>query len=232
MKLSLTTAHQLTYDTIFGHPVAPNLAWRDVRSLLENLGHVAVQPNGHLRVTCNGQSMVLHPAQDHSITSLDEQKLLRHFLAKVTNETAAPPTSGTHLLVVIDHREARVYQTELHGSVPQCITPFDPHGFGRQLHYVQDDSNGKRKPERKSFYDAVVKTLTGAGSILIFGSGTGTSSAMVHLVEELRTHHHELAQHIVGEVILDQQHLSENQLLAVARSFYANRVEADSTPAL
>jgi hypothetical protein len=123
-----------------------------------------------------------------------------------------------------------VYKTELHGSVPQRITPYDPHGFGRNLHYVQDDSNGQRKPELKSFYDAVVKTLQGATAILIFGSGTGTSSAMTHLVEQLKHHHVDLAKHITGEVVLDQQHLSEGQLLAAARAFYAKQAEAASLP--
>lgn len=129
--------------------------------------------------------------------------------------------SGTHLLVVIDHREARVYKTVLQGTVPQCITPHDPYGYGRNLHYVQDDSNGQRKPELKSFYEAVAKTLRGAQQILVFGSGTGASSAMVQLLADLRKNHHELAQHIVGEITLDQQHLSENELLAAARDFYA-----------
>jgi hypothetical protein len=70
-----------------------------------------------------------------------------------------PGPEGAHLLVVIDHREARIYKTDLKASVPERITPFDPHGFGRYLHSVTDDSNGQRKPERKSFYEAVAKSL-------------------------------------------------------------------------
>ncbi|MEI8195536.1 MAG: hypothetical protein WCI73_06480 [Phycisphaerae bacterium] len=130
---------------------------------------------------------------------------------------------GKHLLVVIDHRAARVYLTELHGTVPQQITPYDPYGYGRNLHYVQDDSNGQRKPELKSFYEAVAKTLQGAQGILIFGSATGASSAMVQLVTDLKRNHSELATHIVGEIVLDLQHLSENELLATAREFYRNQ---------
>jgi phosphoheptose isomerase len=126
---------------------------------------------------------------------------------------------------VIDHREARIYETDVHGSVPRRITPLDLSGFGRQLHYVQDDSNGQRKPELKSFYEVVVKALHGAGSILIFGGGTGASSAMMHLVAEMKLHHADIAQRIAGEVVLDQQHLSEDQLLAAARAFYAKQAE-------
>jgi hypothetical protein len=126
-----------------------------------------------------------------------------------------------HLLVVIDHRQARVYKTEVHGSVPQRITPYDPDGFGRHLHYVQDDSNGQRKPELKSFYEAIAKTLKGAEQVLLFGSGTGASSAMEELLAELKHHHGDVAKCIVGSVVLDETHLSEDQLLAKARDFYA-----------
>lgn len=128
--------------------------------------------------------------------------------------------SSTRLLVVIDHREARVYRTESHGSVPQQITADDPGGFGRHLHNVQDNSDGQRKPERKSFYEAVAKTLEGADQILVFGSGTGASSAMEELLAQLNRHHGEMAKRVVGSVVLDETHLTENQLLAKARDFY------------
>jgi hypothetical protein len=129
------------------------------------------------------------------------------------------------MLVVIDHRQARVYRTELHGSVPQRITPYDPGDFGRHLHEVQDDTNGQRKPERRSFYEAVARTLRHAEKVLLFGSGTGASSAMAQLLIELKHHHPEVARHIVGSITLDHQHLTEGQLLARAREFYAAQGE-------
>ena len=138
------------------------------------------------------------------------------------NANPSAVAEGGHLLVVIDHRQARIYKTEVHGAVPQQITPYDPDGFGRHLHYVQDKSNGQRKPERKSFYEAVAKTLEGAEQILMFGSGTGASSAMEQLIAELKLHHGEIAKRIIGSVVLDEKHLTENQLLAKARDFYAS----------
>ena len=135
--------------------------------------------------------------------------------------TLKPVAGGLNLLVVIDHREARVYRAELQGSVPQRIMPYNPGGFGRHLHYVQDDSKGQRKPERKSFYEAVAKTLREAEKILLFGSGTGTSSAMMQLVAELKQHHADLVKRIVGTITIDESHLSEEQLLEKAREVYA-----------
>ena len=112
---------------------------------------------------------------------------------------ATPDTNeaGLHLLVVIDHHEARVYRTELHGAVPERIVPYDPHGYGRHLHSAQEWSDGKRHPERKSFYEAIAKTLQGAEQVLIFGSGTGRSSAMEQLIEDLKGHYPDLAEKVM-----------------------------------
>jgi len=132
---------------------------------------------------------------------------------------------GVHLLVVIDHREARIYKTELKGSVPERITPFDPHGFGRYLHSVTDDSNGQRKPERKSFYEAVAESLQGSSHIMLFGTGTGASSAMEHLLDDLKRHHADVAARIVGSIAVDEHHLTEGQLLARAREFYGSALK-------
>ena len=106
--------------------------------------------------------------------------------------------SAPHLLVVIDHLEARVYRTEVHGAVPERIAPYDPHGHGRHLHSAHEWTDGKRPPERKSYYEAVAKTLLG-----------------------LKDHHSDVAGKIVGSVVVDAHHTTEAQLLAKAREFYA-----------
>ncbi len=129
--------------------------------------------------------------------------------------------SASHLLVVIDHREATIYHTEIHDSVPVRIVPFDPHGYGKHLHSAHEWTDGKRLPERKSFYEAVAKTLSGAEQVLLFGSGTGRSSAMEMLVSDLKAHHADVAKKIVGSVVIDAHHETEGQLLAKARDFYA-----------
>ena len=135
--------------------------------------------------------------------------------------------AASHLLVVLDHREARVYstelKTELKGAVPERITPFDPHGHGAHLHNMSDEhSDGKSQPERKGFYEAIAKTLRGAEQILLFGSGTGKSSAIDQLVADLREHHADVAAKIIGSVKVDAHHMTDNQLLAKAREFYAD----------
>ncbi len=133
------------------------------------------------------------------------------------NEREAAP----HLLVVIDHKEARVYRTEVHGAVPERLEPYDPHGHGRHLHSANEWTDGKSQPERKSYYEAVAKTLRGAEQVLVFGSGTGKSSAMEQLLADLKAHHPDVAAKVIGSVVVDAHHTTEDQLLARAREFYA-----------
>jgi hypothetical protein len=44
---------------------------------------------------------------------------------------------------------------------------------------------------------------------------------MNHLLVELKRHHPELARRVVGTMVVDDQHMSEGQLLAKARECYA-----------
>ncbi len=221
---TLNGRHQQTYDAIFRHPAAHNLDWHEVRSLLDALADVAEGHNGSLRATRNGQTINLHAPKRKDVASVEDLLTIRHFL-KQSDETASPPTvtPGVHLVVFIDHQEAKIYRTELHGVVPQQIVPYDPHGFGRHLRSENPETDGRREPERKSYYEAVAATLRGADQILIFGSGTGQSSAMEHLLAELKHDHREVANHIVGTILVDEHHLTEGQLLAQAREFFASR---------
>jgi hypothetical protein len=221
MKPVLSKHHQITYDAIFRHPVARNLHWRDIRSMLAEIGEVIDQNNGDFKTRCGGKTVTFHPAGDKTIGDVDVLMSIRHFLTEADMDNSQAVQTGAHLLVVIDHREARIYTTELHGTAPERITPYDPHGFGRALHYNQDDANGQRKPELKSFYEAVAKTLRGAEKILVFGAGTGASSAMQQLLFDLQHNHHDIAERVVGSITVDEHHLTEDQLLAKARDFYS-----------
>src|SRR4051812_44065051 len=229
MEQRMTDSQRHTYDAIFRQPAARDVQWADVRSMLGTVADAVREHNGDLKATRNGQTLALHRPRGKDVVDPKELAQVRHFLER-SGAPSPPPAAaegaregtreGTHLLVVIDHREARVYRTELRGSVPQRITPYDPHGTGRHLHYVEQDSNGQRKPERRSFYEAVAAALAGAEQVLVFGAGTGASSAMDQLVAELERRHADLARRVVGSVVVDAAHLTEDQLLAAALEFY------------
>jgi hypothetical protein len=221
METQLNGPHRNTYNAVFRHPVARNLEWRDVRSMLVAVADAVQEQNGVLKVTRHGRTLVLHRPFRKGMDDVHELMKVRRFLEQADAVLQQPIAEGVHLLVVIDHRVARIYRTELQGSVPQRITLYVPGGFDRHLHYVQDDSNGQRKPERSSFYKAIATALRDAEQILIFGSGTGASSAMEQLLVELQSHYSDLANRVIGAIVVNEQHLTENQLLAMARDFYA-----------
>lgn len=222
MEIQMSKVHQTTYKAIFQHPIAHNLQWHDVRSMLDALAEVTEEHNGNLKYTRHGEVLILHPPKHKDLSDTKEVMQIRHFLERSSVPELADPTEdGTHLLVAIDHREARIYKTELQDSVPENITPYDPYGYRRHLHSVDDEANGQCKPELKSFYEAIAHSLKGAEQILIFGSSTGASSAMDYLVDELNQNHPDIAKKIVGAIVVNEQHMTEDQLLAQARAFYA-----------
>jgi hypothetical protein len=218
MEISMSKVHQTTYKAIFQHPIAHNLQWHDVRSMLNTIAEVTEEHNGNLKFTRHGEVLILHPPKHKDLSDTKEVMQIRHFLER----SSVPEISvedGRHLLVVINHREARIYRTELRDSVPEGITPYDPDGTRRHLHNLNDDANGQ--PELKSFYEAIADSLKDAEKILIFGSSTGASSAMDYLVDQLNQNHPDIAKRIVGAIVVNEQHMTEDQLLAQARSFYA-----------
>jgi len=219
MEISMSKVHQTTYKAIFQHPIAHNLQWHDVRSMLDALGEVTEEHNGNLKYIRHGEVLILHPPKHKDISDVKEVMQIRHFLERSSVPELADPTEdGTHLLVVIDHREARIYKTELRDSVPVSIMPHDPDGTRQHLHNLHDDENGQ--PELKSFYELIANSLEDAKQILIFGSATGASSGMEYLFAYLKEHHSDIAMRVVGAIAVDEQHMTEEQLLAQARAFY------------
>jgi len=217
----LTGSHLRTYNTIFQHPVSHNLNWRAVRAMLEKLCHVTEEANGNLKVERNGQFLVLRPSRSKDVADVDKLMALRHFLER--SETAAPPTGETepNWLVVIDHQEARIFRSEMHGTIPQQILPHETEFF-RHAHNSKDFSRGQEKPDPNSFFAPVVQALAGPGRILVFGTGTGMSSEMDQFIAWLKTHHPEVAKRVIGSLVVDEHHLTTGQLLAKAREFHAS----------
>jgi hypothetical protein len=218
----LTGSHLRTHNTIFQHPAAHNLAWHDVHALFRHLGTVEEQPNGNLKVTRHGQSLILHQARTKDVATTEELMALRHFLTQTDVSSPPAPVSGeAHWLLVINHRDARIYRTEMRGTTPERIMPHEPDDFFRHAPHSKDFSRGKEKPDPNSFFEPVAKALQAADRILIFGRGTGMSSEMDQFVAWTKDHHPLLAQRIIGQRVIDESQLTEAQLLAHAREFYA-----------
>jgi hypothetical protein len=221
---TLTGSHLRTYNSIFQHPASHNLEWRNVRALFNHIAEVVEQPNGNLRVTRNGQTMVLHTPRTKDVAEMDELMELRHFIEKSETAAPAPGEPGTveQWLVVINHHEARIYRSEMKGAVPERILPHEPSDYFRHAHNSKDFSRGQEKPDPNSFFEPVAAALKGAGKILVFGTGKGTSSEMEQFVAWTGKHHPDMAARIIASVVIDEHHMSEAQLLSKARGYYAD----------
>ncbi|MEO6004668.1 MAG: hypothetical protein ABIZ04_14870 [Opitutus sp.] len=220
---TLTGSLQRTYNTIFQHPVSHNLQWNHVHALFRHIAAVEEEHNGNLKVTRNGASLVLCPSRHKDVADTEELMTLRHFLERSEAPRTTSDEHEARWLLVIDHHQARLFRAEMLGAVPQKLTPHEPEKvFGHEQN-LQNLSRGKEKPEPTSFFEPVAKVLQVGGQVLIFGTGTGKSSAMDQFVSWMKLHHSETAKRIMGSVVVDESHLTDGQLLSQAREFYANR---------
>jgi hypothetical protein len=144
---ALTGSHLRTYQTIFQHPVSHNLAWLDVHALMRQVGMIEEEANGSQKVTRNGHSLVLHAQKTKDVGTTEELMVLRHFLDESETDTAPLSEQTSHVLLVIDHHEARLFGTELRGGVPERILPHKPEDFFRHAHNSKDFSRGQEKPD-------------------------------------------------------------------------------------
>jgi hypothetical protein len=217
----LSGSHLRTYETIFQHPISHNLDWRAVRNLMAHIGQVTEEANGNLKVTRNGQVLVIHPPRTKDVAEAEEVMALRHFLERSESHPPAADGRESHWLLVIDHHEARIFRSEMDEVSPQQIMPPQPDDFFRHAQDSKEFSRGREKPDPNSFFGPVAKALQSAGKILVFGNGKGMGSEMEQFVAWSQTHHPELARRIVGSVAVDEKHLTQDQLLARARAFFA-----------
>ena len=222
MKTLLHGTHQETYDAIFQHPVARNLDWRNVRSMLESLAEAVQTPSGKVKFTRNGHTLTLALPKGKNLPDVDDVMRIRHFL----KESETPQQSrASCYLVVIDHRHASVFKSEAHGTIPARILPHDAANYRSHLHNVENYADGQRRPELKAFYEQIARELEHAPAILIFGEATGSSSAMDYLVNYLKQSHPAIADRIVGTVAVNEKHLTDDQLLAQARALVPSKAE-------
>lgn len=218
---SLTGSHRHTFEALFRHPLSHNIPWHDVYSLFARLGQVSEEANGSLKVTRNGQILVLRPPRLKDISETSELVELRHFLERSANPPAQVDAPDRHCLIVIDHHEIRVFHSEANGTVPTQVLPHEPSDFFRHAHNSKDFNRGMEKPDPNSFFEPVAQILKNAGKIIIFGNGKGGGSEMEQFITWLEKHHPDVLKSVVGSEVVDEHHLTDAQLLAKARSIYA-----------
>ena len=216
---SLTDQHRQTYHRIFQHPTLYNIEWREVTAMLRDLCQLEEKPNGNLRFTRHGQTLVLRSPLTKEIGDISELNALRDFLLRteaVPSDTGEP---SAHWVLVIDHQQARIFNSDQHGTHGlQVLPPQLPDHFRHTADSV-DFSHSREPHGQNAFFATVAQTLKGAEHVLVLGTATGAASCMQQFLTWVKSHHPDLAGRIIGTVSVNEHHMSDDQLLALARRF-------------
>ena len=224
MQQKMRAKAQRTYDMLFQHPITHNLEWRDVKSLFEEVGEFEQQHNGNVKLTVMGQMAVVQsPSLTSNATAADVEKL-RHMFE--TANCTSDLSSEVHVLVVVDHKEAKIFHLEVKDSTPTKIVPYDPFGHRNHVHSPHDYAGNSEHPDHSGYYEKISESLDTASNILIFGAGHGSSSAKDEFIEWLKKHKPTLAQKVIGQEVVDSSHLTDAHLLAKAKELYRQQVLA------
>ena len=229
-RTALSKASRATLEKLYQHPLAHNLEWLDVVALFTRLGTVEHKSHNDIAFGIAGEHHVMRKPHNKDLTAAEVMEF-RHILSRAGWSPALSPQPGAEpdeagpnatpapdVLVVVEHREARLYQLEIRSadSLGHVIRPYDPHHFLHHLaHKDQSRERGQRAPEDRSFYRRIAEAVVPAGRIVLIGHGEGHSNAAHHLTEYLRLHHPETFQKVTCEVVADLSSLTPPQLLAL-----------------
>jgi hypothetical protein len=71
--MTLNNHHRTTVEKILAHPTSGNVEWRQVLSLLEAVGEVTEEHDGHVKVTVGPETETLHRPRGKDV---DEQMIV------------------------------------------------------------------------------------------------------------------------------------------------------------
>ncbi|MCE9559099.1 MAG: hypothetical protein K8R88_09125 [Armatimonadetes bacterium] len=218
MGNTLSTKNQATFDQVFEHPISQDLQWQSLRELFEGFGEVHDENSGNLRVTVGDHSSVFPFSSPTEFASVEDVVKIQHFL----NDAQVSGTAEVEgdFLLVIDHQEALIFSTESKDAVPVKVTPHDPQGHLGQVHSGRSQFQHTDQKNLNRYFGEVTKALAGADRILVFGSGSSSSSAVALFVAWLEKSNKNLAERVVGSHSVDLSHMTHGQLLAKAREIY------------
>lgn len=220
----LSEGHRHTYREIFSNPTATNVRRVDVQALLGSLGKVANHPESkRLIISRNSHTLVLLSPGPKATETHETLIALQHFLLR--SENPSPHYNGreAHLLVVIGHDQSRIFRSEISGGNPVQLLPHDQPDCFRSSRSVERKSDSDvLSIDDPEFFEPIAQELQCSGDILIFGESSATRHGMDRFIAWLKRQHPELANRIVGSLVLDKDQTDNQSLLATARKFYAH----------
>lgn len=115
MNSRLSTHHRLTIEKIFGHPAGGNIDWRQVLSVLEDLGSVNQERNGKFTVTPGPETEVFEGPRgkgiDQQLTVLGQPAATAVCVTRSSSTAPKSPTrsSSRPASIVFDQAENRLH---------------------------------------------------------------------------------------------------------------------------
>ena len=220
----VTGVDRRTLDAIFRHPLAHNLAWREVVGLFTAIGGAEEKHNGDFVFRAGDETLAMKRPHDKDLTGPDVMDL-RHFLAHAgwspsgsppPNPDVAAPEPG--LIVVIDHAGARVYSIDRSVGGGHGVMDHDAKHLLHRLERKNHDADREETyPEDERFFEQVAAAVSAGGPIVVIGHGKGQSNEADHFSAYLLSHHKETHARIVREIVADLPHLTEPELLEMGR---------------
>jgi len=224
LNAAVTGVDRRALDGIFRHPLAHNLAWREVVTLLASIGSAEEKPNGEFLFQAGDESFSMKKPHTKDLTG-PEVIDLRHFLTRAgwspdapAPASAAPAAEGLSLIVVIDHAGAKVYRVDRSADEKHGLSAYDPRHL---LHHVErkmrDEDRDETYPDDERYFESIAAAVSPGAEIVVIGHGKGQSNEADHLSAYLKTHHNETYARVVREIVADLPHLTTPELLQLGR---------------
>ena len=124
-------------------------------------------------------------------------------------------------LVVIDHEEARVFQSLVPGTEPLKILAAPvPTSTGSAIPFLP------RNPPSREYLEAIVQAISNADTIQIYGCGPNSGPEVNALKTWLETHYFDLALRVVATQIAPDRFWSNSRFLTQGRNELAKQAHA------
>jgi len=224
LNAAVTGTDRRTLDAIFRHPLAHNLSWREVVTLVAAIGAAEEKKNGEFLFQAGDESLTMKKPHNKDLTGPDVIDL-RHFLTRAGWSPDAPALSraasaadALSLIIVIDHAGAKVYRLDQSADDKHGITAHDPQHL---LHHLErkmrDEDRDEIYPDDERYFESIAAVVSTGAEIVVIGHGKGQSNEADHLSAYLKSHHKDVYARIVREIVADLPHLTTPELLQLGR---------------
>jgi len=224
---TLSGSHRHALESIFRHPLAHGLQWREAMGLIAHIGHIDERAGDEFLFSVGAERQLMRRPHHSKDLPAPDVMALRHLLVRAGWSAdgklsgGAQPAAPPALIAIIDHHEAQVWSVDLSlksdGSEPK-VEAYDPrHVLHHMVQKTHRLDHGKTSADDRLFLESIAKALAAGGRIVVIGHGVGESNMADQAAAYLKAHHSEIYGRIVKEIVADLPGLTTAQLLDLGR---------------